>query len=259
MQNHRGVQVNHRGVQNHDFRGGGAGGFGRGRFGRDEERDRDTETFSLEGRRLTRTELREEFEPEITDEKRNEWLKWIDERSKRYSIEPVIINRFSKDDFDYHPDFYVYCTAYGTLEVQEQLVENYVTKPVGSILQSRAKRNPLVISPVSYGPYIYSSTDSPTKKYNLMDLFLNQKIDYKEFCEDLYENYQEIDRGYNQTVEAEWDHVWFDTTTDELCLKLGWSKTQGKNLLKMLQFLNLIYRNFEIQIIRQKIQTARNN
>ena len=75
----------------------------------------------------------------------------------------------------------------------------------------------------------------------------------------MYENYQEIDRGYNQTVEAEWDHVWFDTTTDELCLKLGWSITQGKNLLKMLKFLNLIYRNFEIQIIRQKIQAARNN
>ena len=228
--------------------------FDRRRFWGREERDRDQERFRWNGRwNLTRSQLRDEFYEEFyefTDEKRNEWLKWIDERSKRYSIEPVIINRFSKADFDYHPDFYVYSTAYGTLEVQEQFVENYLSKPVDSIMKSREKRNPLVITSSRLrDTAIFSSMDPPTYKYNLMDLFLNQKVDYTEFCEDLYEKYEEMDRGYCQTIEAQWDTVWFDAITDELCLKLRtWEykegdKTQGKKWFEMFLFLNLL--NFQ--------------
>ena len=185
--------------------------------------------YRWNGRYLTLRELREleEFEPEFTAEKRNEWLKWIDERSKQYSIEPVVINRFPKDDWSYHPDVFIYTTAYGTLEVQEQFVENYVTKPVESIMKSRGLRHPLVIWGHGYDRQptdIYPPTDPPTKRYDLMDLFSNQKSDYKEFCEDLYENYQEMERGYYEFTRYfdEWDDsfMWFDKMTDELCLRL---------------------------------------
>ena len=193
--------------------------------------------YRWNGRHLTLRELREleEFEPEFTVEKRNEWLKWIDERSKQYSIEPVIINRFPKDDWSYQPDVFLYSTAYGTLEVQEQFVENYITKPVESIMKSRGLRHPLVIWGPGYDDYdrqpnvIYPPTDPPTKRYDLMDLFLNQKSDYTKFCEDLYENYQEeMERGYFEFTrivtryfdELDDSFIWFDKMTDELCLKL---------------------------------------
>ena len=226
----------HRGA-NHGFNGGR---LAQGWYGREEEIDRDTERFDWRDRRLTRRELREEFPPEFTDEKRNEWLKWIDERSKIYSIEPTIIDRVLKNKDEYHPDVYVYSTAYGKLEVQEQFVENYVTKPVDSIMKSRAKRYPLVISPPLYdtwGTTIISPTDPPNNpskielKYDLMDLYLNQKLDYTEFCEDLYENYQDLDRGYYENTEAQWKIVWFDNITGELCLilrTLEWKYKDGK-------------------------------
>ena len=79
-----------------------------------------------------------------------------------------------------------------------------------------------------------------------MDLFLNQKVDYAEFCEDVYENYQEIDTGepvivYPDDLTIDWvpnnlDTVWFDEVTGELCLKLQpqaerfQTKLQGKIL-----------------------------
>ena len=250
--------------------GFGGGGFGGGGFGgnnfnveengedwRDWQwrdwRGSDVEhkTYRWDGRDLTRRELREleEFEPEFTDEKRNEWLKWIDERSKQYSIEPVIINRFSKDDFDYHPDIILYSTAYGTLEVQEQFVENYVTKPVESIMKARGLRYPLVIDGPRYDYHspnsIHRPTDPPTKKYDLMDLFVNQKLDYTEFCKDLYENYQEMDRGYTEFAETHETYIWFDELTDELCFNLRyWEpkckdvKTSGMNLYSFIAILS---------------------
>ena len=165
---------------------GGGGGFG--------GVDQNLRKYRLNGRVLNRQELKDEFKPEFTDEKRNEWLKWIDERSKRYSIEATIIvperpkdiynlYLYDPDMFDqiYEPDIYVYATIYGTLEVQEQFVENYVTKPVDEIMESRGLRCPLVIQgpeiqtrrgfniPVVYDT-VYPSTDPPMKEYDLMDL-----------------------------------------------------------------------------------------
>ena len=100
----------------------------------------DQNIMDVQGRLLTRREWREEFPPEFTDEKRNEWLKWIEERSKQYSIEPVTEEKI--------PDptgIVVYSTRHGTLEVQEHFVKKYVTKPVDSIMKARGLRGPLII------------------------------------------------------------------------------------------------------------------
>ena len=157
-------------------------------------------------------------------------MKWIDERSKQYSIEPAAIKNVSKDSNDNSTlDVFVYHTSYGTLEVQKQFVENYLAKPVDSIMKSRAKRDPLVL-PRDYSgnQRIIQSTDPPNesdsaKFYDLMELFMDNNLDHAEFCEDLYENYQEkhmggFDRG---------DRISFDDVTGELCLQLLLSDSKG--------------------------------
>ena len=93
-------------------------------------------------REYNRDYLLEEFPPEFTDEKRNEWLKWIDERSKQYSIEPVTVKKST--EVPNSTGIVVYSTRYGSLEVPEQIVENYVTKPVDSIMKARGLRGPLI-------------------------------------------------------------------------------------------------------------------
>ena len=163
------------------------------------------------------SELRNEFKPEFTDEKRNEWLKWIDERSKQYSIEPATIKNAPKNSKgNSYPDTFVYQTSYGTLEVQKQFVENYVTKTVDSIMRARAKRDPLVVNQ-DHRSYVHviPSTDPPNR-YDLMDLFMEESIDYTEFCEDLYENYQETHFGGFDLD----DDISFDEITGELCLPI---------------------------------------
>ena len=135
------------------FGGGVGAGFGAGLGGADRlENDLEIEddrihenykTFKWRGRVMSSDEVREEFEPEYTDKKRNEWLQWIDERSKRYSIEPVIINRFpviyfDSDDLNWtSTDYYIYSTEYGTYEVPEKFVESSVAKPVDVIMRAR--------------------------------------------------------------------------------------------------------------------------
>ena len=220
------------------------GDFDRRRFWGREERDRDQERFRWNGRwNLTRSQLRDEFYEEFyefTDEKRNEWLKWIDERSKQYSIEPLTIKKLSKDsNGDSNLDTVVYQTSYGTLEVQEQFVENFVTKPVDSIMKSRGKRDPLVIGqPETSFNLVIPSTDPPNRyeyypTYDLMDLYMNQKRDYTKFCEDLYENYQDMGRGYYERINAKWDFISFDELSDELCLKIQHvSEHSGQSNLK---------------------------
>ena len=240
--------------------GGFGGGFGRARRNDERERRRN-ETVFVEGRgNVAMSELREEFKPEFTDEKRNEWLKWIDERSKQYSIEPATRKKFAKDSNGnkYPPDIFVYSTNYGTFEVQEQFVENFVAKPVDSIMKSRGKRDPLAISQyeTSY-KIVIPSTDPPGDR--LMHFFVNSKLDYTEFCEDLYENYQDMGRGYYERINAKWDFISFDEFTDELCLKIQHvSEHSGRSNLKTPgKFFNkssVIYdvlqlRNSEIQIV----------
>ena len=226
------------------------------------------------GRILSWNDVRQEFEPEYTDEKRNEWLKWIDERSKRYSIEPVIINRFPRVFFNSDgksSDCYIYSTEYGTYEVPEKFVESSVAKPVDVIMRARGRRFPLVITDPEWGyQKIIAPTDLPKKEsdppvwtffnqfplssgdppkkdvFYLMELFVNHNADYQNFCEDLYEKYDDI--GYsdfrgreiwniinfnyarwpwmNQTKEI----IWFDEFTGELCLELMPGRgTLGKN------------------------------
>ena len=186
------------------------------------------------------SELRNEFKPEFTDEKRNEWLKWIDERSKLYSIEPATMKKYSKDsNGKSNHDTLVYQTSYGTLEVREQFVENYVTKSVDSIMKSRGKRDPLVIGqPETSYKLVIPPTDPPNRyesypTYDLMDLLMNQKLDYTEFCEDVYENYQAKDFGcFGRGPE-----ISFDEFTGEFCLQLMISdikeiaKISGRRLL----------------------------
>ena len=236
--------------------GFGGGGFGGGGFGGgdsdDEPNVRDNEFYSREQMR----KFIEEFPPEFTDEKRNEWLKWIDERSKKYSIDPVIINRFSKDSKGKtswrhpFPDVYIYQTNYGTLEVHEQFVENFVTKPVDAIMKARGKRGPLVVGPPDdWIPNVFSPTDPPSydkvqkikgfkvgkegliiedeheftrkcHRYGLMDLFINQKSDYENFCEDLYENFHETGRGQFEGLDAKYNPFSLDEVTGEICIKL---------------------------------------
>ena len=115
------------------------------------EHNRGDQTIWWNERKLTRSELREEFPPEFTDEKRNEWLKWIDDRSKQYSIDPVTVKPSIEvtTNNTCSSGIVVYATRYGTLEVPEQFVENYVTKPVDSIMKARALRGPLVIDEVT--------------------------------------------------------------------------------------------------------------
>ena len=93
-------------------------------------------------REYSRDYLLEEFSPEFIDEKRNKWLKWIDERSKQYSIEPVAVKKST--EFPDSTGIVVYSTRYGSLEVPEQFVENYVTKPVDSIMKARGLRGSLI-------------------------------------------------------------------------------------------------------------------
>ena len=143
----------------------------------------------------------------ITDEKRNEWLEWIDYHSKQYSIEPAANGNFNQDTLFYK-------TSYGTLEVQKQLVENYVTKPVDTIFKLRAKRDPLVIPQHETGPSIIPSIDPPYR-YDLMDLMINHRIDYTKFCEDVYENNQDLGM-----VCSDRSHISFDEATGEFCFKL---------------------------------------
>ena len=111
-------------------------------------------------REYNRDYLLEEFPPEFTDEKRNEWLKWIDERSKQYSIEPVTVKKST--EVPNSTGIVVYSTRYGTLEVTEQFVENSVTKPVDSIMKARGLRGPLV--------YVTDKARS-TKQMILLGLF----------------------------------------------------------------------------------------
>ena len=228
---------------------GGEDVFGGAGFGHEGNRA----TVRWRGRVLSQLDMLSEFGPEYTDEKRDEWLKWIDERSKRYSIEPVIIKRFTKQYLDNkytnvnYPDMYVYCTEYGTLEVQEQFVENFVTKPVDVIMRARGRSGPLVIHDREIGDSkIISATDPPTntptepqwnswnpwdppKKdvFYLMDLFVNQTNDYTSFCQDLYDNYRmDMARGYSDLPDDGQYHftddiISFDDITDELCLKLN--------------------------------------
>ena len=200
------------------------------------------------GRVLSWNEVRQEFEPEYTDEKRNEWLKWIDERSKRYSIEPVIINRFPRVFFNSDgksSDYYIYSTEYGTYEVPEKFVESSVAKPVDVIMRARGRRFPLVITDPDWSDQkIIASTDLPKKAsdetsapywsidrpkkdvFYLMELFVNQKADYSNFCEDLYEKCDELGRKYFKLIGATEEIIWFDEFTGELCLKL--MKAPGK-------------------------------
>ena len=231
--------------------GNGGGGFGGGNgrgFGgravgarRNGQRERSVDVIMEDGENITRremtmSEIREEFKPQITSEKRNEWLKWIDDRSKQYSIEPATtgIKNGPKDSKDNsYPDTFVYQTSYGTLEVQKQFVENYVTKPVDSIIRARAKRDPLVVNQ-DYRSYVHviPSTDPPNR-YNLMDLFMEESPDYTEFCEDLYENYQETHFG-----GFDWDDdISFDEITRELCLPIFIS--DSKRCVKTLGMRNI--------------------
>ena len=258
------------------FGGGFGGGFGAPNRRRMLEKDR---KIKWRGQVLSEDEVRQVFEPEYTDEKRNEWLKWIDERSKQYSIEPVIINRFPRVYFNSDgksSDYYIYSTEYGTVEVSEQFVESSVAKPVDVIMRARGRRFPLVITDplwdshkiiVPTDPPITSSddigepncsSDRPQKDmFYLMELFVNQSADYKNFCEDLYEKYD--DRGFSDSYDRnlrnitnfnysrwQWTNppegfpmpneeiIWFDEITGELCLKLmAERKTLGKNFERM--------------------------
>ena len=213
---------------------------------------------------MSMNEIREEFKPEFTDEKRNEWLKWIDERSKQYSIEPLTIKKLSKDsNGDSNLDTVVYQTSYGTLEVQEQFVENFVTKPVDSIMKSRGKRDPLVIGqPETSFNLVIPSTDPPNRyeyypTYDLMDLYMNQKRDYTKFCEDLYENYQEKD------FDTRGDAITFDDVTGELCLRLIISdvkqkiKTSGMQIIIKLLVLKLFSGTLKFKLFIKKSQHHR--
>ena len=183
-------------------------------------------------------QIEEEIE-KTNEELRNEWLQWIDERSKRYTIEPAIINRLSKNDnairtFDgyflkFHediPDVYVYSTPYGLLEFAEQVVENYITKPVDVIIRSRARRKLIFSSLIkkneSYERSILiNPRTSPVK--DLTTLAYEMKCHYTNLCEDMYETYDgkkaEIDflpYGRNSTAKL----ISFDEHTGELCLKI---------------------------------------
>ena len=252
------------------FGGGFGGGFGAGDRRRMLGKDR---KIKWRGQILSEDEVRQVFEPEYTDEKRNEWLKWIDERSKQYSIEPVIVNRLPRIYFNSDgksKDYYIYSTEYATYEVPEQLVESSVAKPVDVIMRARGRRFPLVITDPEWDnqkiivptdppktasdasePYWLS--DRPKKDvFNLMELFVSQKTDYKNFCEDLYEKYDDRDfsdsygRDLRNTTNFnysrwQWTNpteefpmpneeiIWFDEITGELCLKLmAGRKTFGK-------------------------------
>ena len=191
-------------------------------------------------------QIEEEIE-KTNDELRNEWLKWIDERSKRYMIEPAIVNRFSKNDnairtldgyfLKFHediPDVYVYSTPYGLLEFSEQMVENFITKPVNVIIRSRARRKLILSSLIkkseSYERSILiNPRTSPVE--DLTTLAYEMKCHYTNLCEDMYETYDgkraEIDflpYGRNSTAKL----ISFDEHTGELCLKIyagsSWSK-----------------------------------
>ena len=216
------------------FGDGNAGGFGRG---------------NNDGGG-GRNELHEGFKLKITDEQRNEWLKWIVYQSKQYSIEPAIIKISKKDSNDNsNQDIFVYHTGYGTFEAQKQLVENYVTKPVDIILESRLKRDPLLIPEHEGGPVMFLSTEPPFG-YDLMDLMINHREDYTKFCADLYENNQ--DMGMACSVRSD---ISCNEATGELCMKLIMAdleknfKTlgtfkfklfikQSKQRKKMIDFLN---------------------
>ena len=167
---------------------------------------------------------------EITDEKRNEWLKWLAYRSKQYSIEPAIIKVSQKDsNAKSNSGIFVYHTSYGTLEAQKQFVENYVTKPVDIILESRLKRDPLLIpGHEGTGPVMFLSTEPPFG-YDLMDLMINHREDYTKFCADLYENNQDMGMDlqwtskrmvYSNDLESNRRFISCDEATGELCLEL---------------------------------------
>lgn len=176
-----------------------------------------------------------EEEIEKTDEElRNEWLKWIDERSKRYTIEPVIINRFSKKKkvvyfLKFHedlPDVYVYSTPYGLLEFAEEVVENYTTKPVNVIIRSRAKRQLILSSPIQKSGFyersiLINPRTSPVK--DLTTLSFDMKCHYKNLCEDMYEMYDEKRaeiRFSPYRGQSTRKLISFDDDTGELCLKI---------------------------------------
>ena len=198
-------------------------------------------------------DIEEEIE-KTNEELRNEWLQWIDERSKRYSIEPVIINRFSrviyksvfKSDWTLEgsvpmprrdcPDVYVYTTPYGILEFAENVVENYITKPVDAIIRSRARRDLILSRGANKRLILINPRTSPVKK--LTALSFNWKCRYTELCQDMYETYdvkmveidflqkpRRIDGSSRMSPEK---LISFDDHTGELCLKIyagsSWSK-----------------------------------
>ena len=183
-------------------------------------------------------DIEEEIE-KTNEELRNEWLQWIDERSKRYSIEPTIMNRFSKSDWTLEglvpmsrrdcPDVYVYTTPYGILEFAENVVENYITKPVDAIIRSRARRDLILLRGFNKRSILINPRTSPVKK--LTALSFNWKCRYTELCQDMYETYDvemvEIDFLQKPRMSPE-KLISFDEHTGELCLKIyagsSWSK-----------------------------------
>ena len=164
-----------------------------------------------------------EKEIEKTNEElRNEWLQWIDDRSKQYLIEPIIINRFSKS-----PDVYVYTTPYGVLEFAEKVVENYITKPVDTIISSRARRDLILLTTAPTRSILINPRTSPVKK--LTTLSFNWKCRYTELCEDMYETYDErmVDFDFLPKLPklmgvrmSSGKLISFDDNTGELCVKI---------------------------------------
>ena len=204
--------------------------------------------FGFYGRPRKNIPLEEEIEK--TDEELNkEWMRWIDERTKSFSIEPVIINRFAKDwppkwyfdNAEYsewlewntygQPDVYVYPTPYGILEFEDQIVENYIAKPADVIVRARARRDP-ILGPIrkknrGFQPYEQTILINPrTSPVNDVPSFSFEfKCHYKNLCEDMYETYDESkvninfltgDLGYLNFEKL----ISFDRHTGELCLKM---------------------------------------
>ena len=178
-----------------------------------------------------------EKEIEKTNEElRNEWLQWIDERSKQYLIEPIIINRLSKT-----PDVYVYTTPYGVLEFAEKVVENYITKPVDTIINSRARRDLILFTEssakVPKRSILINPRTSPVKQ--LKKLSFNWKCHYTELCEDMYETYDERMADFDFLPKhpklmgfrmSNGKLISFDDNTGELCLKMYTSVSKAGRL-----------------------------
>ena len=215
------------------------------------------ETYGFLERPRSRKNIPIEEEIEKTDKELNdEWVKWIDERTKSFSIEPVIINRFARDPrppkrFVYfahdwlewkkygEPDVYVYSTPYGMLEFDEKIVENYIARPVDVIIRARARREPM-LGPVRKKNGRYEQTilinprtspvnDIPNHDKSIFPF--EYKCYFKKLCEDIYETYDEskVEISFLLPVPGESTGfrnthfqklISFDRHTDELCLKM---------------------------------------